>query len=492
MNTDPQTEACIADLASDRFSHVVFDFDQTLFLDNSTERFLDALRPRVLAFLIVACTDWLMRLLAWIGAVKYDNVRDFARVLACTVLLPWNHFLWPGAARRLAASSMNRALLDPLPPERPVIVLSYGFRHVIAPILQAARLARATLICSDALPPFTNLRSSGKLKALEALLPVTEWDKALFITDSEDDAEVMAALPRSRMMKWCPRSAPAFEGLYLPLRYTVEGKYPGCRYFTSQIVLEDLLLLWLAYAFSWNFAAALGGLFLSLYTIYEIGYHENDHVARAYEDTPVVSGAAARFPTLPKVKPWVWALVFAVAGILSARPEYALHPWNMKWAFLIDVSCWIVLLAGLRVVFGVFNRRPPIKRLSLFPLLHLFKTFSFVMLIPLTAVGAVLLAAQVISISANYFLYRLGGGWQRFPRQRWRMILFIAGAGIMILAAPAAAMNAGPLRWFLIPLWGSVRMLEETKHKNILRLVIEGFRAGEPPASRHDEARKEE
>ena len=42
-----------------------------------------------------------MQFFAWLGAVKYDHARDFARVLACTVLLPWNHFLWPGAARNL-------------------------------------------------------------------------------------------------------------------------------------------------------------------------------------------------------------------------------------------------------------------------------------------------------------------------------------------------------------------------------------------------------
>ena len=56
MNTDAGTETCIADLADESGTPVVLDFDQTLFLDNSTERFLDALRPRMLAFLVVACS----------------------------------------------------------------------------------------------------------------------------------------------------------------------------------------------------------------------------------------------------------------------------------------------------------------------------------------------------------------------------------------------------------------------------------------------------
>ncbi len=492
MNSDPQKEACIADLAADRFSHVVLDFDQTLFLDNSTERFLDSLRPRVLAFLIVACTDWMMQLLAWFNVVKYDHQRDFARVFACTVLMPWNHFLWPRAARRLAASSMNHVLLDALPPGRPVIVLSYGFHHIIAPMLKAAGLADATLVCSNALPPFANLRTSGKLKALAARLSVPEWDQALFVTDSEDDADVVAAVPCSKMMKWCPRPAPAFTGLYLPLRYTVEGKYPDCRYFTTQIVLEDLVLLWLAYAFSWNYAAALGFLFLSLYSIYEIGYYDNDHIAPKYEANPVVSEAALRFIGFSKAKAWLWAFLFSALGILCAWPDYIRHPIRQGVPFLFDLACWLAVLGALYLVFFWFNHLTPGKRLALFPLLHLFKTFSFAFFVPLTIAGALLLVAQVFSISANYFIYRLGGAWQRFNRQGCRMVLFVIGAGALWLLAPEIYPGGKYLRTLLIFYWGFVRALEQAKHKNILRLLAEGFRAGEAPASHHDKAHNKE
>ncbi len=492
MNTDAQTEACIADLNAGGYRHVVLDFDQTLFLDNSTERFLDALRPRALAFLIVACTDWLTQLLGWFGWIKYDNQRDFMRVLACTVLMPWNHFLWPGASRRLASSSMNRVLLDALPPGRPVIVLSYGFRHIITPILKAAGLGGATLICSNALPPFENLRTSGKMKALEACLPVLEWDKAFFITDSEDDAEVLAALPKSHLMKWCPRPASAFSGLYLPLRYTVEGKYPEGRYFTTQIVLEDLALLLLAYAFSWNYAAALVLLFLSLYAIYEIGYYDNDRVAVKYETKPVVSESAKTFPGFSKARAWLWAFGFTVLGILCAWPDYVRHPFRQGVPFLFDLACWFAVLGALYLVFFWFNHLVPAKRLFLFPLLHIFKTFSFVIFVPLTIAGTLLLAAQVVSISVNYGIYRWGGKWERFNRQACRLVLFIVAAAVFWLLAPNIYPGGRYLRSVLITYWGLVRALEYARHKNILRLLAEGFRAGPPPPSRHDEARRKE
>ena len=492
MNTDPQTEVCISDLDPDRFRHVVLDFDQTLFLDNSTERFLDALRPRLLAFLIVACTDWMLQLLAWFRWVNYDKQRDFVRVLACTCLMPWNHFLWPGAARRLADTRMNHALLNVLAPGRPVIVLSYGFRHIIAPILKAAGLSEATLVCSNAVPPFDNLRVAGKLKALEAVLPAAEWEHTLFITDSEDDAEVIEAIPGSRVLHWGTNPTPAFTGLYVPLRYTVEGKYPSCRYFTTQIVLEDLALLWLAYAFSWHYAAALAGLFLSLYTIYEIGYYDNDRVAVSYEAVPVVSEAAKRFVGFSKIKAWMWAFFFSVAGIFCARLHLFVRLYRGPFPFLFSLICWFALLGGLYLVFYCFNRLSPRKRILLFPLLHGFKTFAFILFVPLTLPGVLLLTAQVVSISATYWIYRLGGVWQRFNRQAWRLALFLLFAATAWCALPGGLAGTGYLRWLLILLWGSVRALEQATHKNILRFVVEGFRAGELPPSRHDAAHKKE
>ena len=475
MNPDKRAGALAADLASGRYAHVVLDFDHTLFLDNSTDRFLDAMRPRLLAFLLVACTDWLLRALAWFGAVRYNAQRDFVRVLACSVLMPWNLLLWRRQAARLAGVSMNRALLGALGPEQNVIVLSYGFGHVIRPLLNAAGLEKAVLIASSVFPPMKNLRTGGKPDALEQVLPRDAWDRALFVTDSEEDAPIYEAIPRSYLVQWRTQAPPAFTGYYLPFRYTVEAKYPDSRYFTRQIVLEDFALLLLAYAFSWQYAGALACLFVSLYAIYEIGYYDNDHVAPAYEEKPVVSEAAKRYPAFPRIRPWLWAAGMAALGVGLARPEYLLHPWNLKWAFALEYGCWMALLAGVYLVFRTFNRRPPHKRLLLFPMLHVLKTFSFAMLVPLTILGALLLAGQVLSISMNYFIYRHGGDWQRFNRQAARMAVFLPPAALVWLALPAGSLGAGPARWTLILAWGAMRSLEQARRKNILRIAAELF-----------------
>ena len=99
---------------------------------------------------------------------------------------------------------------------------------------------------------------------------------------------------------------------------------------------------------------------------------------------------------------------------------------------------------------------------------------------------------MIVSISANYFLYRLGGTWRRFRRQGFRLLVFVAGAGLLWLVVPATVTDASRVRWTLILLWCFIRLLEEAKHKNILRLVKDGFRAGDPPAARHNETRNEE
>lgn len=473
MSSDRRMGALATDLASEHCRHVVLDFDQTLFLDNSTERYLDALRPRLLAFLVVTCCDWLLQCLAWFGALHYNHQRDFVRVMACTALMPWNFWLWRRRAQRLVVTSMNYPLLEALPPGREVIVLSYGFQHIIQPLLQAAGLTEAQMVCSRTGLPPVNLRSRGKCAALAGVLPPQAWEDTVFVTDSEDDAEVIEAIPRSYVVQWGASPVPAFTGWYLPLRYTVEAKYPDSRYFTYQIVLEDLAVLWLAYAFSWNAVFAVWWLFLSLYTIYEIGHYDNDHLATAYETRPRVSEKAKRHVPLPGARPWLWAVLFALIGIAFARPEYSRLFWAMKWLFLVDLACWLALLGGLFVVFRAFNCRPPEKRLFLFPVLHAFKTFTFVMFLPLKVVGALLLAAQVISISCNYVVYRRGGDTARFNRQAVRLALFLVLAGVVALFMPAQVLGAGRVRWLLILVWGGIRSVEQAQHKNILRIIGE-------------------
>jgi len=471
METHNATKLALADLSSGQYDHILLDFDQTLLLDNSTERYLDSLRPQLLAFLLVAASDWFVRAFAWLGLCSYNNQRDFVRVLVCTFLMPWNLLWWPTVAANLAIRKMNQLLLDALPADKPVIVLSHGFQHIIAPILQAAGLSQAVLIASRTGPYFENLRISGKLEALKKYAPECDLQTTLFITDSSDDDAVVQAVQISHVVEWCTSVAPVFDGYYLPMRYTVEGKYANRRYFTYQIVQEDFALLLLAYSFSGSYALSLWFLFLSLYAIYEIGYYENDHVAATSETKPVVSDAALKFSSHPRFKPWIWAFIFGIIGV-----AFSVSTVSSFLSGLVSFGGWLTILVGVYITFYVFNRLAPRKRMFIFPLLHILKTFSFILIIPITIIGTLLLAAQVMSISINYIIYRFEGNLEHFNRQAWRLILFLALAGIVFITVPCYISVTSPVRFSLIVVWSLIRTVERARHKNIARIIMEKLR----------------
>ncbi|MCK5862425.1 MAG: hypothetical protein KAH38_08060, partial [Candidatus Hydrogenedentes bacterium] len=363
---------------------------------------------------------------------------------------------------------MNQPLIDALPREKPLVILSFGFYPVIRPLLQAAGLSRATLICSRTLTRLENLRVTGKPAALQKYVPGWDLQRTLFITDSTDDDAVAEIVGKAHIVPWCPVADPAFKGYYLPLRYTVEGKYADRRYFTYQILQEDFALLLLAYSFSAYYVLSLGFLLLSLYTIYEIGYYKNDHEAAAKETNPVVSDAARNFPAHPRFKPWLGALIFGGIGISFATPLYAQPLYGS-----VLLAGWMLLLVGVYSLFWVFNHLAPINRIFIFPLLHTLKTFSFLFFVPLTLIGALLLAAQVLSISANYLLYRWGGNLQCFNRQAARLFLFGVFAMVLYANIFPVAFSADPIRPTLILVWGMIRTIENAYHKNILRIIAE-------------------
>ena len=473
--TDQQT--VIHALRQGRYNPIILDFDHTLFLGNSTERFLDSLRPRLLAFVLVVCSDWVVQILTWLGRCRYDDQRDFARVLVCSRLMPWGRVHWRKHAHAEAVGLANKVLLDNIPTDRPVVVVSYGFHPIIAPLLEGMGLGNATLIASRPESPRLNLRTAGKRRTLETYVPQEEWGGALFITDSEDDQELIDAIPHSHLIQWKSDASPAFQGLYVPMRYTVQGKYPNSRYFTYQILFEDFALLLLAYAFAWDYALALGYLFASLYCIYEIGYYDNDHRAIAYETDPVVSNASRMFPSHPRIKPWLFALGFALIGICFAHPPAWGDPFAIIVHLTVHLGVWTWVLLLVYGVFWVFNRLEPERRILVFPILHVLKTCSYVLFVPLTTLGAMLVAAQVLSISANYTVYRLGKDVDRVNRHAWRMIAFIVFTGAYLVMTGANLASLGYTRLMVILLWCLIRSVERSKRKSILRMAVETLKS---------------
>ena len=86
---------------------LLIDLDETLYLRNSTEDFIDCARPALLALLLLRVFDVIK---PW--ELTGGATRDNWRVCAIAILFPWTHLRWRAQARRLAECNTNQQLKD--------------------------------------------------------------------------------------------------------------------------------------------------------------------------------------------------------------------------------------------------------------------------------------------------------------------------------------------------------------------------------------------
>lgn len=481
-NTEDARQAALRAVSSSP-GDVVLDFDHTLFLANSTHEWLDALRPRALAYFTVLCCDAAVAIGARLRLWNADHWRDQARVAVTTLLFPWAYFLW----RRTARARMARHLNNPLAraaAAREITVLSYGFRHLIAPLLTHAPF-QPRLVASSAFSARGNLRARGKLAALEAAMGEGHVRCAVFVTDSRADQEVLDAAGTPALVQWADYPPPAFQNVYFPMRYAVAGKYAGRKYFTTQILQEDLAIWLLAYAWSPGSLPVLLLAFLAMYCVYEIGYWENDHRAAKREASPSLSGAHARFAEYPIAMALPWAVVLSAGALFLADASLGVS------------MIWTGVLAGLFTAFRLFNRLPVHRRPWVFPLLHGFKGFAGAVFLPLTPLGVALLASQWLSQIVLYVTHRSGGNPAAMNRQAHRgayftlfallAVLFVPGGGWATLSGSDMTDNTGfwsfpvlfafpGLQITLILAWLAFRALQRAYGRRIIAILARALR----------------
>lgn len=229
-----------------------------------------------------------------------------------------------------------------------------------------------------------------------------------------------------------PGGAPSTS--YLPFLYTERGKRPGQHYLLHNVLLEDVALLVLAFAWSMEHPVpgALGLLVLhmSFWAVYEVGYHENDHVATARERRPhVPAGAEAYGERMKPWLAWITALVLAVPGI------GLIAGFNPASSSILEIDgtgvdrfagpflVWALYLVAARTVFWVYNRIDVHSRGLLYAGLQLSRTVGYAVLVEVNLVGALALAALVFARWVPYLTYRgVGTHW----RGSYRMVLLSA------------------------------------------------------------------
>jgi hypothetical protein len=80
VKPDPAIEAILTHRGA-----VLLDFDETLYLRNSTEDFIDSARPALLALIVMRLLDFIEPW-RWTGGVE---TRDVWRVRCIVALFPW-------------------------------------------------------------------------------------------------------------------------------------------------------------------------------------------------------------------------------------------------------------------------------------------------------------------------------------------------------------------------------------------------------------------
>ena len=445
MPRDPQS-ACAAIGAHG--GPVILDFDETLYLRNSTEDFLDTARPGLAAKIILRVLDIIRPWRLTGGAPTRDNWR----IAVIGLVFPWTWLLWSLRARRLARTWRNTCLIEALEgAERPLVV-SIGFRPVITPLL-AAMLPRATppLIACRVLNPAD--RICGKRALVAAAYGEAFMRESLVVTDSADDSDLLAESAVACLTVW-PEAQwrEALSGVYMPFEYLSRVKRPRSRYVWTSIIQEDYAF-WILASLGAGIAlgahiAGLALLLISFWAVYETGYVDNDRVGAAFEKSPKLSPEFARHNVAtPSLAPWLWAGATGYLGVAMLAESWI--------APLPALVAWAGVLIGVFLVFRVFNRVDKRSRVWLFGLLQTARISAFAAILPISIIGAAGLAAHFVALWVPYLVYRYmpGKDWPELPVFTLRLFCFSIFTVLVMLAQPVTnadrAVAAAFLAWNL-------------------------------------------
>ena len=163
---------------------LLLDFDETLWLRNSTEAFLGHTRPAWLVSLILSIVMLQRPVSRRLWPKLWISQKDWLRVGVITVLLPWSLPIWRRQVRRqkVGQEHQNTSLIRVLKSKKPsrVIVISNGFHPIIAPLMESIDFPIELLISA---PLLTGAiwRAQGKSANAEAILGKEELDNACFL-----------------------------------------------------------------------------------------------------------------------------------------------------------------------------------------------------------------------------------------------------------------------------------------------------------------------
>lgn len=414
-------EDAVAERLAVHLGPVLVDLDETLYLRNSTEEFIGLAVPNILA-------AYLLRVLDLVAPWKLlggHKCRDNWRVLFVLILFPWTYLRWKKHCKEHVPQFINQTLRDSLHAHsKHIVIASNGYQLLIRPMISAFNLPGATLVCCHLLR--LKHRRDGKLKLLDTAHYREFIAKALVVTDSYSDADLLRVCKTPCLTVW--RDAlfkHAFDGLvYLPTDYLSRVKRPRQGALRSLVIYDLLPWILVGFSVSPHFSELVGliVLFLSMWSIYEIGYFDNDQCGIKYEHDPKLTPEAQQFNgRYFKTKAWLTALILgAIAiGLIDAA------------SFIKLYALWVGALFSLNCVYWIYNRIDKTTRTWLYPALQIFRFGALFAVVPVAAVAYAAVFSQVFCRWVNYIIYRQQRSatgvtkWPKTADQSIRLVTFI-------------------------------------------------------------------
>ena len=400
---------------------VLVDLDETLYLRNSTEDFIDTACPAPLAFALLKLLE-LLQPWQWTGG---QVTRDAWRVRLICLFFPWTMLLWRKRAAILASRWANKPLMQSLhdnyasTKESPMIV-TLGFMQVVKPLIYRLGLTDVKIVAMS--PWKLDQRRRGKLISVTKAIGKIQVGRSLLITDSLDDQDILEQCRHPLRVIWSSAHfTEAFSNRHIPGQYLAKIKRPGQQYIYRAILREDFVF-WVLCSLSLAsdpvaHIAGLAFLLLSFWSIYEWGYADNDKIAASYEKKPHLSKEyhlkQAKFST-PLA--WLWSVASGVLGLLILS-------WPAMPA-IADLTAWAGVLSATYCCFFLYNRLDKLTRIWFYAVLRFLRIAAFVAIVPVSAVGTAALCAYTISRWIPYLHYRASNNNWSEERTHTSLLLF--------------------------------------------------------------------
>lgn len=184
---------------------LLLDFDETLWLRNSTEAFLGHTRPAWLVSLLLSLVMLQRPVSRRLWPRLWISQKDWLRVGVITVFLPWSLLIWRRQVRRqkLGRKHQNSALISALKSKRPsrIIVISNGFTPIVTPLMESIDIQVEQLISAPLLTG-SIWRGRGKSSNSETVLGETALDNACFVTDHIIDEDLLVRVGFGILCEW--------------------------------------------------------------------------------------------------------------------------------------------------------------------------------------------------------------------------------------------------------------------------------------------------